>query len=245
MDQRSDLILRPRNPGSFCAGINYPCSKLVEFLQVIIDGTRKDGVPVKQVLEPTPVGDGWKLAVRLPDFLKQTVKLKIYYKRGGGSIQIAEQTLDVEDIGITTTVPIFTEISSALKRGTLGEVNSADNAYTSTIPISWAFNTTCKEGAHGAVTFPWMIGFNTRGAPHLSDYIMVFPHASVILPLSGTAGTSTSCGTTAQQSASAQVAFGGGVQLVRAFSVSWALATTGQQYLMLGVSLPDIVSILR
>jgi hypothetical protein len=245
VDQRSDLVLTPRHPADFCAEINYPCSSVIPLLQVTIDGKKKDGQDGHQVVQQTPLGDRWKLNLRLSDFLGQLITVKVYYKHSDVSIEILERSMQIEDIGLVTTFPVITEIVSAAKSGTAGQLSPTDNSYRSSIPLSWAFNASCKEGAHGAVTFPWMLGFNTRGTPHFSDIIKVFPHVSVILPLSSTAGTGPSCGSSTQSASAVQVGFGGGVALVNVFTISWALTTQGQQFVMLGLSAPDIVNMFK
>lgn len=186
---------------------------------------------------------GWAADIALKDYLRKKVKLTLWYKYNDGAdarLALRTDRFTVEDLGLVTSFPLVTELVTAVKASAGNAPNPTDQSYSSSIPISWAFNAKANDGRHLAITFPWLIGYNPREAPRLADYVKVFPHMSVVLPLSGSANSGSAA---APESPRAQIAFGAGLQLVNSFSAAWGMATdTGANYVLLGVSVPDLVS---
>ena len=247
--QGSQLELRATDPRKFCHTATRDCATIIsDALQVSLEGKDTKGNDVKKVLKLTAKsGPEWLIDIALADHLYKSVALRLHFKTGKKLIELRAETFTVEDIGLVTSVPIISELVTVFKSPD-GAANWKDSSIKSSIPISWAFNTTCKEGRHVAITFPWMIGYNPRWAPRLSDTFKVFPHASVVFPTDDEAGTKPgrdACGTKVAGAGEPQLALGAGVSLVNTFTLSWGLSTIGQSYLLLGLSIPDLINLVK
>lgn len=192
-------------------------------------------------------GEGWSASVPLKDFLYKQVTLKLSYKLGGTTFLLRQETFTVENLGwVTKLPPVIADVASLIKRGGPSAANPNDPAYRSSIPISWAYNANANDGRHVAITLPWVVGYNPRQAPRLSDYVSVFAHVSFVLPVTSNATNTTTLPAASGANAgslNAQVAVGTGLQLVNAFSLAWGLTTDhATNYLLLGISAPDLVN---
>ncbi|MDI3286829.1 hypothetical protein [Polyangium sp. 15x6] len=241
--QGSEIRLVPTEK-SVCAHTARSCDELVhKYLTVTIEGTDKDGKHVNRAVSLTDASDGWKLDMSLRDFLYKEVTIKLWYNIGGERFEIRRDSVVVEDFGLVTSFPVVSEIVSLAQKGGANELNPKAPEFKSSIPISWAYNMSAAESRHVAITLPWMIGYNFRGARRLADMIKVFPHMSLILPLSADANGGTS---SKPKQDGAQLAFGVGASFVNTFSVAWGMTTdTGANYALLGISVPDLVKIIH
>lgn len=242
--------LRMIRARDFCRQLPAACDAFVKSnLSLTMEGPDKDGKTAVRDVAMSLDDTGWLLDVPLKDFLLKTVTLKLWYKNGDAKFLVRQDSFSVEDFGLVQTpFPIVTDLISLAKRGGQSDINPNDLSYQSSIPISWAFNATANDGRHVAVTLPWMFGYNPRSAPRLADYVRVFAHMSLVLPLGADAGTgaTTATGAQAADKPRAQVAFGTGLFFVNSFSFAWGMTTdVGAHYVMLGISPPDLVKAFR
>jgi hypothetical protein len=224
-----------------CGGCN-PCASgiswtalVATYITVSLTSTDNKGNPIQKSISLTALGgDRWALQAALTDYLDKDVTLTVSYKNGGNVFTIRTETVHVDNLGLITTFPLVTEVASLIANAQTNSVNPKDSEWQSSIPLSWAFDITAGDGQHVAVTLPWMIGVNTRTAPHFSDVIKFFPHISAVLPVSSTTSTSGTQPT--------QIVFGAGFAFVDTFTLAWGLsASQAHSYLLIGVSVPDLV----
>lgn len=245
VDQDSQLELRAVSPQTFCTSATRDCATIIsDAIQISLEGKDTKNNDVKKVLKLSPKGGSrWLVDLALADHLYKSVALRLHFKLGKKLIELHTSSFTVEDLGLVTSAPVISELITIFK--TPGG-NWKDASIKSSIPFSWAFNSTCKEGRHVAVTFPWMIGYNPRSAPRLADTFKVFPHASVIFPTDSAAGANPdACGDKLAGVGEPQLAFGVGVSLVNTFTLSWGISTVGQNYFLLGLSVPDLINLAK
>ncbi len=79
-----------------------------------------------------------------------------------------------------------------------------------------------------------MIGWNTYEHPDLAEYVKIFPHVSLIFPL-----------TSDTAAKGPRVAFGAGIALANAFTFSGAVTVQDQPqaFLLVGISAPDLAKV--
>jgi hypothetical protein len=167
------------------------------------------------------------LAVQWKDYLDQRVTLRIVYRLSEREdLVIYRDAFDVHNLGFITIFPVASEVVSAAMSASPRDIES-----TSVIPISWALSVRGGRGNSYAITFPFVLGVNTRSAPKLAEYVALAPSVSVI------AGG---------EAEAPHFAFGLGVNLARAFHFGYAWAPTagGGQYVLLGVSVPELLPLL-
>lgn len=167
------------------------------------------------------------LAVQWKDYLDQRVTLRIVFRLPEREdLVIYRDAFDVHNLGLITIFPVASEIVSAALSSSPKDIES-----TSVIPISWALSVRGGKGNSYAITFPFVLGVNTRSAPRLAEYVALAPSVSVI------AGG---------EAEAPSFAFGLGVNLARAFHFGYAWAPTagGGQYVLIGVSIPELLPLL-
>lgn len=151
----------------------------------------------------------------------------------------AASGVQVANLGLITTFPIVSELISAANAKSTKDITS-----TSSIPISWVFGLAGnRPGDTVAVTFPWKLSYNSRRVSDLARYFAVYPHVSVLFPLA--TGDSS-----ASRPGGAKLAVGLGVSVAQVFDFAWAVrpgaaASVPAHYLLVGVSIPDIVKLLQ
>ena len=247
VEQDSAILLR-------CTGDHATCHDLVgKHVAVIVDGTDTKGNAVKKTVELESDGDGWRLKLSLRDFLYKDISLTTIYRLKDKELELRRDVVGIENFGLVTSFPVVSELVSLASASRQNPINPKDLEFKSTIPLSWAFNIDAQDGKHLAITLPWMIGYNPRIMPRLADIFRVFPHASIVLPVSSdasgaasrtTPGNGTSTGNAS--TGNAQLAFGVGVSLVNTFSIAWGMTVdTGANYALLGISVPDLVSLMK
>jgi hypothetical protein len=232
VDQDSQIVLNIHRTSHFCsivAGCNTVIGSKLKVLMTYVDKDKKV-VPSTGPLASN--GNGWVVASDLTKYLGQKLSFTVYYAVDGDTrLELLGNNYyaEVEDLGLVTTAPVISDILASAKASSPKDVQ-----LQSSVPVSWAINLSHSELAHAAITFPWMLGFNTRAAPRLADYVKVFPAASVIFPLEG----GSEIGVT-------RLAFGGGVALANAFTFSAAATVqdTPQAFFLIGVSVPDLVKL--
>ncbi len=246
-EQDSAILLK-------CTGDHATCHDLVgRHVAVIVDGTDTKGNAVKKTVELESDGDGWRLKLSLRDFLYKDISLTTIYRLKGKELELRRDVVGIENFGLVTSFPVVSELVSLASASRQNPINPKDLEFKSTIPLSWAFNIDAQDGKHLAITLPWMIGYNPRIMPRLADIFRVFPHASIVLPVTSDAsgaasrtapGNGTSTGNAS--TGNAQLAFGVGVSLVNTFSLAWGMTVdTGANYALVGVSVPDLVSLMK
>jgi hypothetical protein len=230
VDKRSQIVLRVAG-STFCSHIPNCNTVIAHDLGVSVASTDKDGKTTSVEGNLTATGGGWIVLPDLSKYLGQTVSFTIYFK-AGESAKIAllgnQYSAQVENLGIVTSFPVVSDVVAA---ATKNPANPSDVTTQSSIPVSWAISLSHADPAQAAVTFPWMIGWNTRYAPRLNDIVKLFPHVSVIFPLK----TDTTIRVP-------RVGFGFGIALVNAFTFSLAVTVQGtpQSFFMVGLSAPDL-----
>ncbi len=182
--------------------------------------------------------NGWTISEDLATHIGEDLYVSISYvvkgELGGSDTRLqlkAPQLVRVRNIGTISTFPAYTDVVSAVTKKSR---NPADISTQSSIPISWGINLSHGEYAHIAVTFPWMIGWNTYRNPELADTIKIFPHVTLIFPLeSDTAANGP------------RVAFGAGLALANAFTFSGAVTVQDQPqaFLLVGISATDLAKV--
>ncbi|WNG47412.1 hypothetical protein F0U60_27275 [Archangium minus] len=167
------------------------------------------------------------LAAQWKDYLGQRVTLRIVFRLPEREdLVIYRDAFDVHNLGLITIFPVASEIVAATLSSSPKDIES-----TSVIPISWAMSVRGGRANSYAITFPFILGVNTRSAPKLAEYVALAPSVSVI------AG--------GEQEAPS-FAFGIGVNLARAFHFGYAWAPTADdgQYVLIGVSIPELLPLL-
>jgi hypothetical protein len=104
--------------------------------------------------------------------------------------------------------------------------------------VSWAIDLANGSTTNAAVTFPWMIGFNPRQVPRLATNFKVFPHVSMIVPISSQSAT--------PAGPMPRIALGGGIAVATVFTFSVGVTvneSTAHSYLLAGLSVTDIAKL--
>jgi hypothetical protein len=238
VDQDSVILVHNTDP-QFCAALGGRCNAFFkEYISASIISQGTDGREVREHVDLGFEGRTWSLRTSLSKYLHKKVRFVLTYHNSNNAFDVLRtDAVSVEDFGLILSFPVISEVVSLVTKKQNGGLNPEDEEFQSSIPISWAFNTARNEGRHLALTAPFMVSYNPRIAPNLSHVIKVFPHISVIFPLSSE--------TADGGKVTPDVAFGAGVALVDAFTLSWGLATSGDDYVMLGVSIPDLANILH
>jgi hypothetical protein len=233
IDKTSGIKLQSDVAAKLCTEMPRSCTFLLKNNISVYLEFEKDGKTVSNAV-PIKIEDDHavRLQVDLAEYVGQEITFRVVYKTQSGEyLEIGNKTARVENIGIITTFPAVTEIVTAISKS---PKSASDIGIQSSIPLSWAINLKKGGVAQAAVTFPWMIGFNTRTLPRLAEIIKIFPHVSVIFPVENS-GDDTA------------VALGGGVALANAFT--FAIGTTVKKdttpYILVGVSVPDIAKVWR
>jgi hypothetical protein len=166
------------------------------------------------------------LAVAWKDFLDQQVTFRIVFRYpGADELVIYRHTFHVYNFGLITIFPVASEILGAATGASSKDIESS-----SVIPISWALSVGGDRSNSYAVTFPFVLGVNTRSAPRLAEYIALAPSVSLI------AGDATQA---------PHLAFGVGLNLARAFHFGYAWAPdSSSNYVLIGVAIPELLPLL-
>ena len=231
VDKSSEIVLGVAQSSHFCSDM-AACNTLVKNeLAGSISYTDKQGKPVSKKASLESIGNAWEVLPNLADNIGDSLTITITYPIDAeNSLELIKRTTQVENLGLITTFPVVSEVASAISKNAS---NPADITTQSSIPVSIAVSLKHGEAGHAAVTFPWMIGVNTRELPRLADAVKIFPAISIIFPLKeDTAGQNTT-----------EVAFGGGVMLANAlaFSVATTTKDSPTAYFLVGLSVPDLV----
>ncbi|MBK8254239.1 MAG: hypothetical protein IPK82_16420 [Polyangiaceae bacterium] len=238
VDQDAVVQLTMANEDA-CKVLGATCDDaLFKHLKVYVEGEDTKGKQVKKVVNLVQEGAGYKLDVALRDFLYKKIQVRTHFQLGKEELTIRTDQTQVENFGLVHSFPVITEVWTLA--GDPSKVNARDLEAQSSIPVAWAFNTSANDGKHGAVMLPYMIGYNPRWAPRLANYVRIFPHLSLILPLDNTAvGGATANSTNAV--GTPQLALGAGINLATMFSFAWGTTVdTGAHYFFVGVGINDL-----
>jgi hypothetical protein len=176
-----------------------------------------------------------QLLTRWSDYLDQRVTFRIIYRvPQREDIVVFKDSFQVYNLGLITTAPVFTEVIAAYKSASPRDIEAK-----SKIPVSWALSVREGQRDSYAVTFPFTIGVNTRDFPNLAKYVSLAPSVSL---LAG-GGVAEDGG----EDPDVRVAFGVGVNLAEAFhfGYAWTPAGGGGRYVLIGVSVPDLLPLLE
>jgi hypothetical protein len=176
-----------------------------------------------------------QLLTRWSDYLDQRVTFRIIYRvPEREDIVVFKDSFQVYNLGLITTVPVFTEVIAAYQSASPRDIEAK-----SKIPVSWALSVREGQRDSYAVTFPFTIGVNTRDFPNLAKYVSLAPSVSL---LAG-GGVAEDGG----EDPDVRVAFGVGVNLAEAFhfGYAWTPAGGGGRYVLVGVSVPDLLPLLE
>jgi len=232
VDKSSDIVMDV-GP-DFCSYLDNCNYVIGSKLSAEVRYTSLDGKETTVTAPLSPLGGGrWLIADDISKHIRDKARLVVYYSLDNASrVTLLESTENVaiENLGVVTTFPAATEVI-AVVNGTASQPNNT--SAKSTIPLSWALNLSAKSTNAAAVTLPWVIGFNPRGAPRLSDYVAFFPHVSAIIPLSDSNG----------KTPEPRITLGVGLALAKAFtfSLAWPLKGDTDTYLLMGISATDLV----
>jgi len=180
-----------------------------------------------------PEGRYWRIDSKFADHVGEPVTITILQKVGSAIIEIVKRRTVVQDLGLITTFPVVTDVLSAISKNpkTVKDLTSQ-----SSIPVSWAIDLANGDRSMAAITFPWMLGWNSRGAPELAKYLKIYPHVSIVVPLSQSNNTATPI-----------VAVGGGIAVASAFTFSLGATVTedtSHALLLIGISVTDIAKVI-
>jgi hypothetical protein len=200
-----------------------------DLLQIEMETTDDKGnvipkSPSLDIRQPTDAA----LKVSLTEFLDKTATIKVYTKVGSKkSLVMASDEFTVKSLGWITTFPGVSEIATLVNH-----YNAKDPQATSTVPVSWAVNLSTHPAtvSNIAISLPWMISYNTRSNPDFAKYFSGFIHISLILEKQGN-GNGLVFGT------------GVGVSLLQILQLSWAVTHSGEEYLMVGLSVPSLAKL--
>ncbi len=171
-----------------------------------------------------------QIDVKLSDYLGKKLKVGLVYQMPGrdGRVIVSEtDTFTVRQLGLIATLPIASEIYAARKATSLSAINA-----TSSIPVSWAIRTTGETaGRHAAVTFPAKLGLNTRRLPELFKYFAIYGHVSFVFPV--------------DKEGEGTLTLGVGASLVQFLNIGYAWAENGDEYVLLGLSVQDVIKALK
>ena len=227
IDQGSALRLDLSPYGPACGSL------LSSPYSIAVIGTDEKDNPVVMKAPLTGAACAPTLNFKWSDYLgkKLTVEWSYELPGEGGTVLIARSNeFTVRQFGIISTIPVYTEIASAIKAK-----SANDLTLTSSIPISWAVRISKPTSASfSAVTFPWKLSYNPRCAPDLAKYVAIYPHITVIFPTDNSAGTSTT------------YALGVGVSLAQVFNFAYGYSPPNQaSFLFIGLSVPDLLKALK
>ncbi|MBZ4422801.1 hypothetical protein [Myxococcus sp. RHSTA-1-4] len=226
LDQESQVLLAVEH--NLC--INLPTEGLLKppwfFVLEVVD---KDAAGATKRLD---VQLGFRhgctrvLAVQWKDFLDQQVTFRIVFRHPGAEeLVIYRHTFHIYNFGLITILPVASEVLSAVTKASAKDIESS-----SVIPVSLALSVGGERSNSFAVTFPFILGVNTRSAPQLAEYIALAPSVSLI------AGDSDKA---------PHVAVGIGLNLARAFHFGYAWAPdASSDYVLIGVSIPELMPLL-
>jgi hypothetical protein len=227
IDQASKLDLAFRHEPNQDSTLPYEqlFAKLVVKLRYTSDGKEAD-VVVK--LKSPDASATRTLEVDLKTYLYKELRAIVSYKIGSKEYTLVDSSaFTVENLGLVTSFPVISEIYTVLEK-----TNPADAEATSSISFSWAFDIDSGSARQVAITFPWIISYNPRSAPHLSDIVAIFPHASAVFPVS-TSGME-----------KPGLVVGAGVQLARSFYFSFGKELTRDDknpaYFLVGLGIKEL-----
>ncbi|ATB51410.1 hypothetical protein [Corallococcus macrosporus] len=182
------------------------------------------------------------LQVQWKNYLNQRVTFRTIYRvPGNDDIVVLKESFAIYNLGLITTVPVFTEIISAAQNSAPSDVEA-----TSSIPVSYALPLNDRDQRRGsvAVTFPFTVSINTRRYHNLAEYIALAPSVSLIG--GGYTGSSDGSAGGEDQGPNVRVALGMGINIARAFHFGYAWAPSdGGRYALIGISVPDLLPLLR
>jgi hypothetical protein len=230
VDKNAAVSIRsPSTTDSVCGTRGPDCSAVLGALVVKLrlqSGSKETVEDEKAV-----AGDGiLSVPLAMSKHLGETamVELRLPIGEDDDELVVARSNVaSVEEIGWITTIPVFTDIQTALSKDAK---KLSDIDVQSSIPVSWAINLSAGEAAHAALTFPFVVGVNTRNSPRAADVLKLFAHVSLIMPLENDAKIQR-----------ARAAMGAGAMLFNAFTFSWGVTIDApQHFLLVGVSVPDL-----
>jgi hypothetical protein len=175
------------------------------------------------------------LSVNWKEYLDKDVTLRVlYHAHGEEDILLFQERFHVYNLGLITTVPVISEITSALQGDSPRDIEA-----TSSIPVSWALPVRKNRKASVAVTFPFTVSLNTREMPNLAEYVALAPSISVIA-----GGPEDEEGE--NEDDVLRLGIGIGVNVARAFHFGYAWTPEdGGRYILLGVSVPELFPLLK
>jgi hypothetical protein len=186
------------------------------------------------VVSLVPVEDGLRAVgnVSWSTFLGSTLTPTLYVTLNGKQVVLGNKPpFTIKNLGLITTFPGVSEI-----QGLINDDQASNQKSSSTIPISWAWNMRTGNVSSVAITLPWMLSYNSRSAPDLSKYFAVFAHVSLIL--------NASSDPTMQSTQSViSPSLGAGISLMQFFQFSWAMDKQGDNFLLVGASIPDLAKL--
>lgn len=182
------------------------------------------------------------LPIQWKDYLNQRVTFRAIYRvPGNEDIVVLKDSFAIYNLGLITTVPVFTEIFAAAQGSSASDVEA-----TSSIPVSYAIPLNDRNTREGslAVTFPFTVSFNTRKAPNLAEYFAVAPSISLIS--GGFKSSQNAAAGNKTDAPTVRIAIGLGINVARAFHFGYAWAPEdGGRYALIGLSIPDLLPLLK
>ncbi len=175
------------------------------------------------------------LDVSLKDYLDHEVRLSVVYPfpappTGGNNapkdLTIWSTTFSVHNLEWFVSIPIYSEIASAVSKGTKDDI-----AALSSMPISLALG---AGTGRLAVSFPARIGYNPASFPNLGRYVNVFAHLSILFSVKSD-----------DNNKNIEFAAGPGINLMEFLYISWGIELQGSHdnLLLVGVDIPDIAGL--
>jgi len=193
------------------------------------------GATANSVIAPAatlvPMGGGLRAIgnISWSTFLGSTMTPTLYVTFNGRQLALGTKPpFTIRNLGLITTFPGVSEI-----QGLVNDQQASNQSSSSSVPVSWAWNMRTGNVNNIAITLPWMLSYNSRDAPDLSKYFAVFAHVSLIVNASD------------DQTKQAGVApsLGAGISLAQFFQFSWAIDKKGNNYLLVGASIPDLAKL--
>jgi hypothetical protein len=170
----------------------------------------------------------------LEPHLGERLVVRIVFEAGQNELTIVESIpTSVEDLGLITSFPVVSEIASMAESK---PKSIRDFEAKSSVPVSVAIQLGERNVTYGAVTFPWMIGYNPRAAPRLAKIVKGFAHVSLLAPIEEQD----------DGEAELRLAVGAGVAVFGVFTFGVAVTPQkhGDAFFLAGVSAPDLASMI-
>lgn len=175
----------------------------------------------------------WRIPVKWKELVDRKVTFKAHYQNPNSApITVGIAEFDVYNLGLITTLPVFSEIVSAADGTPFRDVEAISKVSINlAVPVGGDRD---DRSQRLAIVFPWTLSVNTKRFPNLADYVALAPSVSIL-------------GGGSKGDERTSIGLGIGVNLARAFHFSYTVSTTGEKggYLLMGVSVPELLPLLR